>query len=383
MEIITKTKVKLIEWLCGEELILQHVRAQNLITTTEYMKVKSIRDPTEKIIELLDLIMKKGESRCIAFLELLKRDDVNESRPGLREWITAINTSGAYVSEEEKNRAPGDKNLSFPQPNQNNTLKLEQYGMKGDWRGFALIINNYDFSQCPDLNNREGTDIDEKSLAAVFKWLGFETVIKQDCNKDCMLSALDELRSRDHTQADCVVCCVLTHGFGGGLYGVDGGEVLLKELMERLNGHHCPSLKEKPKLFFIQACQGNQHQQVVFLQPDSSNSTSDMETGLFCDTEEPRKTIPAEANYLLAKATVPGYVSYREKFKGTWFIQSLCQNLQKLVPSGIDLLSILTKVNNEVSQKADRSGTRKQMPQPEYTLTKRVVFPVPKTPMPF
>ncbi|XP_060786042.1 caspase-8-like isoform X2 [Neoarius graeffei] len=260
--------------------------------------------------------------------------------------------------------------------------KLKRYDMNGDWRGFALIINNYDFSQCPHLNNREGTDIDEKSLAAVFKWLGFETVIKQDCNKDRMLSALDELRSRDHTQADCVVCCVLTHGFGGGLYGVDGGKVFLKELMERLNGHHCPSLKEKPKLFFIQACQGSQNQQVVFLQPDSSNNTSDMETGLFCDAQIPRQSIPAGADYLLAMATVPGYVSFRDKVRGTWFMQSLCQNLQQLVPSGIDLLSILTEVNNEVSQKADRTGTRKQMPQPEYTLTKRVVFPVPKTPMP-
>lgn len=52
------------------------------------------------------------------------------------------------------------------------------------------------------------------------------------------------------------------------------------------------------------------------------------------------------------------------------------------VSSGIDLLSILTEVNNEVSRKADKTGTRKQMPQPEFTLTKRVVFPIPKVPMP-
>lgn len=33
--------------------------------------------------------------------------------------------------------------------------------MSGDRRGFALIINNYDFSQYPSLKNRAGTDIDE------------------------------------------------------------------------------------------------------------------------------------------------------------------------------------------------------------------------------
>uniref|UniRef100_A0A673HEL4 Caspase 10, apoptosis-related cysteine peptidase n=1 Tax=Sinocyclocheilus rhinocerous TaxID=307959 RepID=A0A673HEL4_9TELE len=48
-------------------------------------------------------------------------------------------------------------------------------------------------------------------------------------------------------------------------------------------------------------------------------------------------------------------------------------------PRGIDLLSILTQVNSDVSKKTDKSGLRKQMPQPEFTLTKRVVFPPPKT----
>ncbi|XP_026768393.3 caspase-8 [Pangasianodon hypophthalmus] len=283
---------------------------------------------------------------------------------------------------ETQNLAQGDKNLSFPEPNQNNTPKLEQYDMSGDWRGIALIINNYDFSNYPRLKNREGTDVDEKSLVAVFKWLGFETMTKQDCSREDMLSALNALCKRDHTQADCVVCCVLTHGYERGLYGVDGGKVSLRELMELLDGHRCPSLNRKPKLFFIQACQGLQEQQVVFLQSDGSTNTSDMEMGFFCDAEVPKESIPAGADYLVAMATVPGYVSFREKFRGTWFIQSLCKNLQKLVPSGIDLLSILTEVNKEVSKKADKTGTRKQMPQPEFTLTKRVVFPIPKTPMP-
>lgn len=34
--------------------------------------------------------------------------------------------------------------------------------MSGERRGYALIINNYDFSQCKKLKNREGTDIDER-----------------------------------------------------------------------------------------------------------------------------------------------------------------------------------------------------------------------------
>ncbi|KAK2849978.1 hypothetical protein Q7C36_008761 [Tachysurus vachellii] len=279
------------------------------------------------------------------------------------------------------NLTQGDKILSYPEPNQNKPL-VQQYDMSGDCRGFALIINNHDFSNS-SLKNRDGTDVDKKILVSVLDWLGFKIEIKQDCSKESMLIALDDLRKQDHTQADCVVCCVLTHGYEGGLYGVDGERVSIKELLKWLDGHHCSSLLQKPKLFFIQACQGDREQKIAYLQSDGSNNTTDTEMGFFCDAEVPEEaSIPVGADYLVALATVPGYVSFREKTRGTWFIQSLCKKLKQLVPSGIDLLSILTEVNKEVSKKADKDGLRKQMPQPEFTLTKRVVFPIPKTPPP-
>lgn len=42
-----------------------------------------------------------------------------------------------------------------------------------------------------------------------------------------------------------------------------------------------------------------------------------------------------------------------------------------------DILSILTAVNCDVSQRADSTGKKKQMPQPAFTLRKKLVFPVP------
>lgn len=166
-----------------------------------------------------------------------------------------------------------------------------------------------------------------ESLVAVFLWLGFEIVIRRDCSAESMLDALDELRKQDHAQSDCVVCCVLTHGYEGGLHGVDGGKVLVKDLIRLLDGYNCPSLIQKPKLFFIQACQGSKEQQGVLIQ-----STGDMERSLFCDAEESGQFIPVGADFLLAMATMPGCVSFREAFRGTWFIQSLCNCLQQLVP---------------------------------------------------
>lgn len=97
MDIIQDKKVKLIEWLSGEELIIQHVHSRKLITMSEYMTLKSIKDPIAKVTELLDNILKKGDPCCVEFLELLKKDDVNESRPALKEWIGTVNTSGSKV----------------------------------------------------------------------------------------------------------------------------------------------------------------------------------------------------------------------------------------------------------------------------------------------
>uniref|UniRef100_A0A8C9Y230 Caspase-8 n=1 Tax=Sander lucioperca TaxID=283035 RepID=A0A8C9Y230_SANLU len=208
-------------------------------------------------------------------------------------------------------------------------------------------------------------------LHKVFTWLGFEVEIKRDCKREQMLSVLRELGSRPiHSQMDCLVCCILSHGIEGAVYGVEGRTVKIKELMEPVNGFKCPSLAEKPKLFFIQACQGNSEQRPVYIESDGHP--------VFSDAIQANESIPSDADFLLGMATVPSFVSFRERKNGTWFIQSLCQNLVQMVPRGSDLVSILTKVNADVSQKTDCTGVKKQMPQPAFSLRKKVIFPIPQ-----
>ncbi|KAK6315436.1 hypothetical protein J4Q44_G00149650 [Coregonus suidteri] len=225
--------------------------------------------------------------------------------------------------------------------------------------------------------------LSQGSLVSVFEWLGFETQVEPDCSREQLLSLVAELRSRDHSQMDCLVCCVLSHGLEGGVYGLDGLEVRVRELTEPFAGLECSSLRGKPKLFFIQACQGTKEQQPVFIQSDCPGTDGSTTTSSICtDAVVPRDSIPSDADFLLGMATVPHFSSFREKSKGTWFIQSLCRNLINLVPSGYDFLSILTKVNDDVSRMSNNLGTRKQMPQPAYSLRKRLVFPIPEDPPP-
>jgi hypothetical protein len=49
-----------------------------------------------------------------------------------------------------------------------------------------------------------------------------------------------------------------------------------------------------------------------------------------------------------------------------------------MLPRGQDLVSILTKVNDDVSKMFKRIGGCRQMPQHSSSLRTRVVFPVPE-----
>uniref|UniRef100_A0AAZ3S3X2 Caspase-8 n=1 Tax=Oncorhynchus tshawytscha TaxID=74940 RepID=A0AAZ3S3X2_ONCTS len=378
----------------------------NFSSSQPSAKVSSLnRSDTSLDVRRVSYSMDAGLSHG---LSLLSTNGDNCAAP-IKEYHHVSSTSSCG---DNKNFGPAD-----PQRGNTKREELGEYSMTGKKRGFCLIINNCDFRNSPlPLKERAGTHIDKskitftcntyyteilpipvcglllknqgsttttcvlESLVSVFKWLGFETQTEPDCSREKILSLLAELRNRDHSQMDCLVCCVLSHGLEGGVYGVDGLEVSVRELTEPFSGLECSSLRDKPKLFFIQACQGNKDQKQVFIQSDGPAPSSTTSSSICTDAVVHRDSIPTDADFLLGMATVPHFASFRDKRQGTWFIQSLCQNLINLVPSGYDLLSILTKVNDDVSRKTN--GIKKQMPQPAYSLRKRVVFPIPKEPPP-
>lgn len=56
---------------------------------------------------------------------------------------------------------------------------------------------------------------------------------------------------RDHSDADCFACVILSHGDEGVLYGTNG-TIKIDRLTYYFKGDVCASLRGKPKLFFIQ-----------------------------------------------------------------------------------------------------------------------------------
>ncbi|XP_027633373.1 caspase-10 isoform X1 [Falco peregrinus] len=260
---------------------------------------------------------------------------------------------------------------------ENESKKMKSYKMDGPHRGFCLIINNVNFDR--SLQERKGSCKDAGELEQVFTWLGLDVRTYTDLTsweiKDLMRTWQ---RLQDHKDRDCFICCILSHGESGAIYGKDEELVSIRMIMSHFTAKQCPQLAEKPKLFFIQACQGKEIQCPVYVEADARiPDLSSMQQSV-----SPSESIPEEADFLLGMATIDGYVSFRHIQQGAWYIQALCSKLQLLVPRGEDILSILTEVNEDVGRRVDRLGTKKQMPQPAYTLRRKLIFPIPRNPPP-
>ncbi|XP_067844089.1 caspase-8-like [Heptranchias perlo] len=243
---------------------------------------------------------------------------------------------------------------------------LGSYKMESVPRGYCVIINNSTFQ---NLRARRGTDVDAEQLEWTFTWLGFTVTLFNNLSAAEIREKMDCYQQKDHTHLDCFICCILTHGEKGVMYGTDGQTVAIRDITSRFSASQCCSLRQKPKLFFIQACQGSKKHESVVIEADSASTWLEEDA-----VNTAIATIPDEADFLLGMATVEGYVSFRHVKQGTWYIQSLCENLKRYCASE-DLLSILTIVNRDVSERKDREY-KTQMPQPSYTLRKKLYFPV-------
>ncbi|XP_010404896.1 caspase-10 isoform X1 [Corvus cornix cornix] len=258
---------------------------------------------------------------------------------------------------------------------ENESKNMTSYKMDGPHRGFCLIINNVNFNS----SQRKGSCKDAEQLERVFTWLGLDVRTYTDLTSGDIRSLMQTWQDlQDHEDRNCFVCCILSHGESGAIYGTDEKLVLIRTLMSHFTASQCPQLAAKPKLFFIQACQGNKIQRPVYV--DTGAQTSDLSS--MQESFPLFESIPEEADFLLSMATVDGYVSFRHIEEGTWYIQALCSKLQLLVPRGEDILSILTQVNEDVARRVSPSGTKKQMPQPAYTFRKKFIFPIPTAPPP-
>ncbi|XP_055299000.1 caspase-1-like [Sitodiplosis mosellana] len=282
-------------------------------------------------------------------------------------------------------KSAGDMNNECETFNQDNYHSNYCYNMCHKKRGLALIFNHEYFSK---QRQRRGTHIDRDRLHDTFKSLDFKVKIYENKTKLEILAILQKVAAKDHSNKDCLIVVFLTHGeikFDND----EGCDTILNHcLMSHLHtsdallpvrsvcgyftNEKCPSLANKPKMFFIQACQDEKKSDELY----DMNEVEENIASPSSDVSFPQK------DFLIAYSSMPGEKSFRTTGHGSWFIQALCDELNKrgLVD---DLTRIMTSVSyrvafDYVSFEFD-IDQNKQMPCIVSRLTKLVFFPKNKS----
>uniref|UniRef100_A0A4W2FNV0 Caspase-9 n=1 Tax=Bos indicus x Bos taurus TaxID=30522 RepID=A0A4W2FNV0_BOBOX len=252
--------------------------------------------------------------------------------------------SGGFTDVCPQDRAKGNADLA--------------YVLNADPCGHCLIINNVNFCRESGLRARTGSNIDCERMRRRFHLLQFVVEVKCDLTAKQMVQALMQLARQDHSALDCCVVVILSHGcqashlqFPGAVYGTDGCPVSVERIVNTFNGTGCPSLRGKPKLFFIQACGGEQKDhgfEVESTSPEDKTPSSDPEADATPFQEGPRSidepdavsSLPTPSDILVSYSTFPGFVSWRDPKSGSWYIETLdsifeqwahCEDLQTLL----------------------------------------------------
>lgn len=246
------------------------------------------------------------------------------------------------------------------------------YSMKCKPHGWCLIVNNVDFEH---LIRRGGSDLDAQKLQDLFTQLQYKVkMVRNQTSKQLKETLLQFAKLDDHRAADSMVVCLLSHGLEGQIYGVDGVLVSIPDLLALFNGYVAKDLVGKPKLFFIQACRGSDFDHGTDMTDGAHipreylvKRTTEVET--FVEPE----TLPAEADMLVAYSTVPGYVSWSNLQKGSWFVQAIVDVFNAYAHED-DVVSMLVRVNGKVAREFETFNRKKQIPAPVIMLTKKVFF---------
>ena len=128
------------------------------------------------------------------------------------------------------------------------------YNMNHRRRGRAFIFNHMNFDPKLGLNTRNGTNSDRDNLRINLRQLDFEVEVHDDLPFKDIERILESASMEDHSDADCILVAVLSHGELGILYASDHS-YKPDRLWSQFTADKCPSLAGKPKLFFIQVKQ--------------------------------------------------------------------------------------------------------------------------------
>ncbi|XP_048241348.1 caspase-3-like [Haliotis rufescens] len=239
-------------------------------------------------------------------------------------------------------------------PNDVKTKRLSNvYDMSGDKKGLLFIINNYEFTDSKKYSNRDSSCKDAESLKTLFEKFGFKVETENNLTAQGIMDKfVQQVEAFEQKGYRCFATAILSHGIKGGVIGIDGKFVSMGKIKNIFLDEHLILHKEKPKLFFIQACQEG--------------------PALHALTTGKQPKLHPEANFYWTSATVPGYVAVRDENDGSYFIECLVNVFTKYAHQ-YDLDNLMSKVAYNVERLTSRDHNP-QIIERKSTLLKQLFF---------
>jgi len=232
-----------------------------------------------------------------------------------------------------------------------NNYSDDFYDMKTFPRGKLILINVRYFTNV-ELSEREGTDIDADALFNLFKEMEFIVHRCDNPSKVEIENALKVEANDDYTNLSCCVFAMLSHGKEGEeIYGTDEA-IKISEIVSKFK---IDSLAGKPKFFLFQACRGVEYMD-SFDEVDGKPPPA---------PPLPPLHLPVEADFLYAYSNVPGYYSWRNVCRGSWFIEAVIAVFREYA-NKMDVMRMLLRVNKVMADRksctfAKESSNKRQV----------------------
>ena len=122
----------------------------------------------------------------------------------------------------------------------------------------------------------------------------------------------------------------------------------------------------------VQACRGDYFDKGTD-QPDSAIAEEMMTDDSDTTIDGKLRSIPSAADMFVGYATIPGFVSWRNSERGSWFVQSIIKTFREYSKEE-HLIDMMVRVNQCVATEFEASGHNKQVPSPVVRLTKKLYF---------
>ncbi len=239
-------------------------------------------------------------------------------------------------------------------------LYLGYYDMSNEKHGVCLIINNENFEA--GLGKRAGTARDEYNLIQSWQYLGYHVEVRRDLTFDDIQNIFMDIdaflysakKNSPDLANDSFVCCILSHGDKTVIYGTDNEPVTIEYMEAGLGASK--KLRGRPKMFFIQACQGVKSGTIPV--DTKLNVRTDIQSDGGIQTSR-------RADTYISYATAPGDKAYRNVKRGSWYVRTLCKTLcEKSKSNPLDQMQmIVNRVVSEEFEFVTESGAKfKQQP---------------------